>query len=708
MSLSSIFNIANSGLSTAQNQLRVVSDNVANVNTPGYVRKIADQVSLTTEGVGSGVEVARVRLATDRFLQAASMNAGAEASRQDVRYELYDRIQTLFGDPGGDSGFFSQIDGVFSTFASIAENPTSSPLRQEAIFKAQALFDESKRISGQIQSVREDADGRIQTGIAKANDLLGQIETLNVDIARATVNGGDASGAQTAQATLIGQLSDLMDIKVTQRTNGGVSIRTGSGLLLAGAGAAKLEYRSAGSVNADTTFDDVWITEPGGQKRSLTDGLKSGEIKGLLELRDVEAPATAERLGELMSHVADELNRAHNANASVPAPTTLTGKNVGQSLTTALTGFAGTTTIAVTNPTTGAVTASAKIVFSGATLTINGVAADPTTFLTTLNTQLGGAATASFTGGQLTLAATGGNGVAIGDDATSPSTKAGRGFSHYFGLNDLISTDRTATYDVGLTGASLHGFTAGQTVSFRFGAADGTRLRDVSVAIPTGGGTVSELLTALNSPVTGVGRYGAFVLDPTSGGVTFKGNTDPAATVNVIQDTTTQVPSGVSLTELFGLGSGARSSRADGFSVRADIQSAPSKLALAQLNLSAAAGTSALSAGDGRGALGLADAGQRTTSFQAGGGSLGGSLSVSRYASDLSGDIGAKAADAKTRAASADAIRTEAKGRQTSYEGVNLDEELVNMTTYQQAFNASARLIQAAKDMYDVLLGMVQ
>ena len=102
MSLNSILNIATSGLATAQTQLRVVSDNVANVNTPGYVRKIAEQSSLTTEGVGSGVAVTRIRLATDRFLQAASLNAGAEASRQGVRYELYDRIQTLFGDPGGD------------------------------------------------------------------------------------------------------------------------------------------------------------------------------------------------------------------------------------------------------------------------------------------------------------------------------------------------------------------------------------------------------------------------------------------------------------------------------------------------------------------------------------------------------------------------------------------------------------------------------
>jgi len=88
MSLNSIMNIATSGMNAAQTQLRVVSDNVSNVNTPGYVRKIADQQSWASQGVGAGVEIARIRLATDRFLQAASLNASADAGRQTVRYEL--------------------------------------------------------------------------------------------------------------------------------------------------------------------------------------------------------------------------------------------------------------------------------------------------------------------------------------------------------------------------------------------------------------------------------------------------------------------------------------------------------------------------------------------------------------------------------------------------------------------------------------------
>lgn len=705
MSLTSIMNIATSGLQTAQNQLRVVSDNVSNVNTPGYIRKIADQQARVGNGVGAGVEVARVRLATDRFLQAATMSAGAEAARQGVRYELYDQIQSLFGDPSGDSGFFSSIDQLFSSFAATAENPTSSPLRQDTIYKTQALFDQASAISKQIQSVREEADGRLQSAVAQANELLQQIESLNKSISSAVAAGDDATGAQNAQANLVTELSALMDIKVEQRANGGVSVRTGTGTLLAGAGAATLAYTSAGSVDNGTAFNEIWVTEPGGQKRPLLDGVASGQIKGLVELRDVEAPAAAERLGELMAKVADELNRAHNANSSVPAPTSLTGRNVGQSLETALAGFTGSTTIAATDA-NGVIQARAEIVFSGGTMTINGVAANPANFLTVLNAQLGGEAVASFSNGVLRLDGAGGNGVAIADDPTAPSNKAGRGFSHFFGLNDLVKTTNPSIYETGLTNASLHGFTPGETMTFRFSGEAGAKLKDISVAVPGGAGTVGDLIAALNNPATGVGRYGSFALDG-AGVLTFTPNGDPAPVMSVLDDRTTQVPSGVSVSEVFGIGAGTRASRADSFSVRSDIQKNPGALALAQLNLSAAAGTAALSSGDGRGALLLADAGTRSASFQSAGGAAGGLSTISRYVSDFSGDIGTKAAAAKTRTDSAVALLTEAAARQTSQEGVNLDEELVMMTTYQQAYNASARLVQAAKDMYDTLLGML-
>jgi flagellar hook-associated protein 1 FlgK len=705
MSLTSIMNIATTGLQAAQTQLRVTSDNIANVNTAGYVRKVADQAAAVTEGYGAGVDVSRVRLATNRFLQAAGMGANADAARQNVRYELYDQIQTQFGDPSGDGGFFAKIDKLFASYATLGESPTSSAARQDTVYKTQAMFNEAANIAAQIQTARQEADSRLLSAVDAVNPLLEQIDKLNKTIAAGSIINQDVTGAQNAQQTLINELSQYMDVKIEPRANGGVTLRTGTGMTLVGDGHAVLSYKASGTVDSMTAFSDIMVTEPNGTRWPLLDGVSSGEIRGLIELRDTDAPAAAARLGELTAKLADELNRAHNANSSVPAPTLLSGRNTGQSLTTALTGFIGTTTITAVDS-AGVVQASAQIVFSGATMTVNGVAADPTIFLATVNAQLGGEATVGFFDGQLRIEGQGGNGVAVADNATTPSSKGGRGFSHWFGLNDLVSTTTPTFYDTGLTLTSQHGFDAGESLTFRIGSASGARLRDVTIPVPTGTGTMGELLTALNDPVAGVGRYGAFSLD-SAGTLSFKAYDAASTTLSVVKDNTTQTPSGVTMSQLFGLGE-TGATRAGAYSVRSDIQKDPEKLALAQLNLSAAAGTSALSKNDGRGGLLLADAGRKNVSFAAAGGNSGGTKSLSAYAADFAGDIGGKASAAKTASETATAIAQEADNRRNASEGVNMDEELVNMTTFQQAYNASARLIQASKDMYDVLIGILQ
>jgi len=52
-------------------------------------------------------------------------------------------------------------------------------------------------------------------------------------------------------------------------------------------------------------------------------------------------------------------------------------------------------------------------------------------------------------------------------------------------------------------------------------------------------------------------------------------------------------------------------------------------------------------------------------------------------------------------------VQTETQTRLQSVEGVNLDEELVNLSTYQQAYSASARLVQASQNMINTLLSML-
>jgi len=69
--------------------------------------------------------------------------------------------------------------------------------------------------------------------------------------------------------------------------------------------------------------------------------------------------------------------------------------------------------------------------------------------------------------------------------------------------------------------------------------------------------------------------------------------------------------------------------------------------------------------------------------------------------------IGRDAASADNSKNASAAVKTEADTRRASVEGVNIDEELVALTTYQQAYNANARMIQAAKDLFDVLANLI-
>jgi len=217
--------------------------------------------------------------------------------------------------------------------------------------------------------------------------------------------------------------------------------------------------------------------------------------------------------------------------------------------------------------------------------------------------------------------------------------------------------------------------------------------------------TMTDLMASLNAPGGGVGLYGAFSLD-SNGQLTFSENPGSGISLSVVEDLTSRGPGGPAMSSFFGIGEVTRAERAGSFSIRSDIAQDPSKLSLSLLNLAAAPGTTSLSTGDIRGADALSQVGQRMTSFDAAGVAGAVTQKLSDYAAGLSGHIARMAENAAADKDSADAIAAEASARRSSIEGVNLDQELIQLTTYQQAYNASARMIQAVNEMYDVLLGM--
>jgi flagellar hook-associated protein 1 FlgK len=699
MSLNVTLQTGSSGLNAAQAALRAVSDNIANVNTPGYVRKAIDQQPLVVDGVGMGVRVQGVKRITDDYLQMASLTAASDSSRWAMVSQYLDNAQSLFGNPSSDTFFFNRLDSIFGAFATAADDPSSTLLRSQSLSNVQDFLAEADRINSQLDELGGTIETKIIADVERANSLLSQINQLNTEISRAKLVNADASGSENIQSQLLDELSTLTNVRITPRESGGVTVRSTEGVLLAGDGlAAKLSY-----VRSDTTPGYI-TAQPSPTSAAMPIEITSGELRGLMDLRDVELPQLSDQLGEFLSRAADRINAAHNASVAYPAPGALTGRNTGLDLPTAISGFSGATTVAVMDA-AGALSRRVDIDFTAGTMSANGgppVAFTPATFLATVNAQLGGQATVGFTNGAMSITAAGTNTLAV-DEGTSQ--KSGRAFSHFFGLNDLIRSNGFTNYDTGLRATDAHGFTAGQQISLRLSSPDGRPLRDVNVTVPAGA-TMNDLLLALNNTTSGVGLYGSFSLDP-KGNLSFEGTPPTEAEVSVVTDNTQRGAGGPSMSQLFGLGALERSSRASRFQVDTILNSDPTRLAFGKLDFTVAAGQPLIRAGDGRGALALSQAGDVATAFQAAG-SLGDvTMTVSRYASEFGGSIGRNAAAAETRKEGASAVMTEATARRQSVEGVNIDEELVNMTTYQQAFNASARVIQAAKDLYDVLLGMV-
>ncbi len=698
MSLSSIIGIASSGVATAQTSLRTVADNISNVNTKGYVRKIVEQTSLTSDGRGQGVAVDRIRQAADAYLERAAYTASGNLGEAAALSQGFDQAQGLFGDPSSETSFFNQLDSIYSGFNVASASPSSGLGRSQIVLDLRNFLSDAARINSSIRDLRSEADTRLTNNVDTINNLLKGISSLNTDIVQGNLTNGDATGSESLQREMIKQLSNYMDIKVTTRPTGEVRIIGGDSITLIGEGAAQLSTSLQPS-----GFSDIYVTPSGGSPILLKNHISSGEMLGLTQLRDKELPGLMNQLGEYTSHATEELNRAHNAASSVPAPQTLTGRPTGfLDQATAFSNFTGKTTLAVLDS-ANMVAKSAVIDFGAATITVGGTVTGftPATFVTSFNTALGGSATASFTNGALSITTAPGQGLAFDDRNAAPaSAKAGKTFSHYFGMNDLVTSTGISTYDTGLTATSNHGFNAGGQIAFDLTDPTGQHLVDVTVPVPAGP-LMSDLLTALN---TGVSGYGSFALDPTTGRLNFSSTTTNLA---IRSDSTQRGTGGVSMSALFGIGDVQRSLRTDQYGVRADIVQDGKYLALARLDLTAAVGQPALKTGNGDGAKLLANAGAATASFDKAGNISSGTYSISDYSAQFAGSMARSSAQAESARKSADAVNAAAEDRRSKAEDVNIDDELIKLTTYQQAFNASARMVKAAGELYDVLLGMV-
>lgn len=698
MSLSDILGAAVSGLAASQAALRTVSNNIANVGTPGYARETTTLSAGVTAGAVTGVITGEPQRVADQFLEANAFRRASDVGRADVESNYQGQLQGLLGAPGAASGLPALLDAVSTSAIAISASPAAVQTAGAFIGNVKDTISSLQQLSSGVDGLQANADSEVTASVDQVNGLLTQIHDLNDTVAQQTALGNLPAGALDQRQTALDTLSGLIKVTIRNQPDGRVSIDTASGATLLDKQVRQLSYASGSTGVAQASYPPIDIRfanadgSPGALTGTQLDAASAGgKLGGLLDLRDKVLPTFSAKLGVVFSGVARTLNAAANASTSVPVPAQLNGRPTGLTASDRL-GFSGSASFSVV-ASGGALVANTTVDFSslGAAATVNDAVA-------AINAGLAGAGTASFTGGKLVLTAAGaGNGIAVTQDASTPSDRAGSGFSQYFGLNDIIQSSASALVPSGLVASDPSGFGPGQSANIVLRDASG---RTLAAHALTGsvGPTIGDLVTELNA--SPIGGFGSFVLDA-SGRVAFTANPGVAGSaVSVTSDSTDRFGTGRSFSSLAGL-SGADSGLVTA-QVRPDIEANAALLPLAKVETSVAVGAQAVGGNDLRGALGYSDQLAGTVDFGS-----DGKVSTASIAQSLIGNAGASSAQATASLTDATARRDDAVSRRDSYSGVNIDEELSQMVVLQNSYSASARVITTASAMFDTLLAMV-
>jgi flagellar hook-associated protein 1 FlgK len=301
----------------------------------------------------------------------------------------------------------------------------------------------------------------------------------------------------------------------------------------------------------------------------------------------------------------------------------------------------------------------------------------------------------------LSVSANGGNGIVIQDDATTPSSRGGFGVSQFFGLNDLFQSTVPNILSTGLSGADASGLAAGSSFQLVLKGPNGDIAKTSTVNI-TGGMTIADVVSAMNTAMGGAVTYtlgsDGSISEAISAGYS-------GYQVNVSADNTERGSTGLGFSQIFGIGANTRVQQAASFAMNPAIANSPQRLAFAKSTItsSTTVGASIIGHGDSSGALALQNISTAQQSFAAAS-DLGAQVStLSDYAGAFYQDVATRSNAAKTIGSAQNDRLLEAESRQSQTSGVNLDEELSNMMTYQQGYNAAARMLQVVQELYDAL-----
>ena len=310
MSSVDLFSLATSGVNASSKLLQTTSNNIANVNTSGYVR---ERTELQNSQV-FGVEIGN----TERIINVFAQNQ----LRRDItavgELEAFSNKTTAIDNLlASEANSISQgLSGYFSALQTAADDPTNLASREQVLSKSESLYNRMRTLSDYMLEKEEELNLEVTSMVNRANTLIGSIGDLNRNIVIA--NGNNTSDQPSAllneRDQAIDELASIMGITVKESTtqNGAVTINLTSGeSLVLENGAFNLFELSS---NADLTTKEIKLeTNFGSQTKNDTsirvieDDL-GGSLGGLFKYRNEVLGPTMRDVGQLSVAFADAMN----------------------------------------------------------------------------------------------------------------------------------------------------------------------------------------------------------------------------------------------------------------------------------------------------------------------------------------------------------------------------------------------------------------
>lgn len=308
-----ILGIGTSGLLTSQRNLATTSHNISNVNTDGYSRQRTEQEARMPQYsgngyVGTGVTVqTTIRLANE-FLEKQVRNSNSQLGQYDAYNRLASQVDNIIANP--DTGLTPALENFYSALQDANDNPSSTASRQVLLTEANTLTDRFELLDTRFNEINDQTSQALIDLTAEVSDAARSIARLNADITlRIGVGQGDMPNDLIDQReVLIKSISENIDVSVVYQDDGSANLFIGTGQPLV-IGSHSLTLATQTSKFNVSDLDIVLIE--GGSSTIVTNMIKGGELQGVLDFKAEILDPARRSLGRIAIAITEEMNAQH-------------------------------------------------------------------------------------------------------------------------------------------------------------------------------------------------------------------------------------------------------------------------------------------------------------------------------------------------------------------------------------------------------------